>query len=139
MFSSRKYNIGPLANFIIGNYPEVANEIRMLGKRIQYLPDYFKPEIVISFLKDHKVNMDWVHANSVLVALITSRAMRISHTEHLFESSKGNKVFQQSLEDHITDQIGKAAVAESMIKMHRPKSVKRATLPGDDIIDGGKI
>lgn len=117
MVRSQKYNIQARDVFNILDYPEIANELRVLAKRILYLPDYFKTEIIISFLKEHKVSMDWIHANSVLVALITSRSLHISNTEYLFESSRDNRVFQADFENHISGQIGKAAVAESMTRM----------------------
>ena len=117
MFSSNRYRISANDKFNIRDYPEIANELKVIAKRILYLPDYFKTEIVISFLKDHRINMDWIHANSVVVAFITSGTLRISNTEYLFESSRQNKFFQQEFENCISGVIGRAAIADSIITM----------------------
>jgi hypothetical protein len=119
MFSSNRYSLGPNDKFNIRDYPEIANELKVLAKRVLYLPDYYKTEIIISFLKDHKISIEWLQSNSVVVAFVTSRALRISNTENLFESSRHNKSFQQDFENYISDEIGRASVADSMTAMRR--------------------
>ncbi|HEX5169487.1 MAG TPA: hypothetical protein VFW11_09950 [Cyclobacteriaceae bacterium] len=105
MFPRSEYTVSQLELFDAKNYPKVTNELNVLKQAIWSLPDVHKADIVISFLKDHKVKMHWVHSNPLLVELITSDYQPVSHTEGLFKSSHDNITFLADFERYVGDQL----------------------------------
>lgn len=96
-----KFLIGVADEFNQVNYPSVNNEISLINEKVGAFPVYFKTEIIISFLKDHSLQSDWIHANPQLTELVTSGTLFTGNIESLFDSCRNNPVFRHDLEAYL--------------------------------------
>lgn len=78
---------------------------RHYNQDILHIAIYFKVEIIISYLKDHSLNADWIEANPAFARTITCGFFKTSHLESLLESCRNNKVFLKDVEDHIRKEL----------------------------------
>ncbi|HVT84175.1 MAG TPA: hypothetical protein VHD35_03190 [Chitinophagaceae bacterium] len=105
MFQYSKYKIDPEDSFQPDDFPKVRDELADLCHGIAGLPADHKKEIVLSFIKNHLLNTDWLKSNPELTSLVTSGAFATGHLESLFDSCRMNKQFQQEYEDYIREMI----------------------------------
>jgi hypothetical protein len=110
MFSLGKYDISETAIFSAVNFPEIVNELEVISQAIFAVPERFKSEIVVSFVKFHMVKSEWANLSPMLVKLISARSLPISNMERLFESSKNNKVFLKDLENFIYSRLNPVVI-----------------------------
>jgi hypothetical protein len=101
MFTHRKYDIRPADQFSAAAYPEVISELDQIARATTHTPIYYKREIIISFLKDHCINNEWMKTNPEMTRLLVSGSLPVAQLESLFESCRNHKQFQKGLEDHI--------------------------------------
>ena len=92
-------------------FPSVNEEILNINEGTEHLPSFFKAHIIVSFLKDHLLQNDWIKANPQLTELITSGSLFSGNTESLFESSRNNPVFRQSLEMYLTKRFSEISLS----------------------------
>ena len=92
-------------SFDVLRHPEVFKEIKVLAYHVSKVPSSFQREILISFLKNHSINIDWLIGNDVLVQMITSGSLKMYHTERLFESRRTSKAFIADLEECIETEL----------------------------------
>ncbi|MEX1241675.1 MAG: hypothetical protein WEB30_18270 [Cyclobacteriaceae bacterium] len=100
-----KYEVKEQDMFDQVSYPEVIKELETINENTRRMSGNNKSDIVISFLKDHCINMDWVERNPKLVKYITSRSLVTAHIESLFESCRGNRPFLSGFEACIRKQL----------------------------------
>lgn len=93
------------SQFKVIGHPEVFREIKTMTRHVTEVPGAFKREILISFLRDHSIKVDWLTGNELLVEMVTSGALKIYHTERLFESKRSNKAFLTDLEGYIETEL----------------------------------
>ena len=105
MYQYTKYRINTTDSFKADDFPKVITELTELNNALNDLSETYKKEIVISFLKKHSLDSDWITANPELTGLITSGTFTTGHMESLFESSQTNKEFQQQYENFILQTI----------------------------------
>ncbi|HTF17752.1 MAG TPA: hypothetical protein VK658_06755 [Chryseolinea sp.] len=86
-------------------HPDVFKEIKLMSQHVTDVAGSFKRDILISFLKDHSIKIDWLAGNEALVDMITSGSLKIYHTERLFEAERSNKVFLADLEGYIETEL----------------------------------
>jgi hypothetical protein len=96
-----KYLVSLSDGFNSANYPLVGNEISTIKEKTDSFPNRFKVEIIISFLKSHSLQNDWIKANPPLTELITSGVLFTGDIESLFDSCLGNKTFRGDLEVYL--------------------------------------
>jgi hypothetical protein len=96
-----KYVVEEKETFNQVNYPKVITELARIKQEIAHIPIYFKEDIIVSFLKDHSLQLDWIGANRQLTDLVTSGTLAFPHTESLFESCRRNKPFTKALVSYI--------------------------------------
>jgi hypothetical protein len=70
-----KYLVGTLDQFDPSNYSAVNDEIRIVNEKTDAVSTDFKVEIIISFVKDHSLQQNWIAANPQLTKLVTSQAL----------------------------------------------------------------
>ena len=87
--------------FAVLSHPEVVKEIKVMACQVSKVPGSFKREILISFLKNHSINIDWLLGNDEVVQMVTSGPLKMYRTERLFELRRGNKIFIADLEGYI--------------------------------------
>lgn len=83
------------------HYYDVELELTSLNKSIAHIESNVKSEIVISFLKDHCIHTDLLTGNKKLAETITSGFLKLHHTESLFQSCQGNKMFLKDFEAYV--------------------------------------
>jgi hypothetical protein len=96
-----KYLIRPTDQFDVYNFPAVADEVRSINEKINNYSPSLKVEILISFLKDHSLDEDWISANPGLTEFITSGTLLTGGIEALFDSSKNNPAFSEEFEKYL--------------------------------------
>lgn len=87
------------------NFPIAMSELAALRSGIADISIYYKVEIVVSYLKNHTLAIDWIDANPALARRVTSGFFKTSHLESLFESYRDNKTFLTGFEEYISKQI----------------------------------
>jgi hypothetical protein len=99
------YSTENFEKFADENHPKAVEELETIIDGVGDPNGLYKAEIIVSYLKDHSLQNDWVKANPQLTKLITSGFLKTSNLESLFQSFRNNKVFNQNLEDFITRKI----------------------------------
>lgn len=102
-----KYLIKTADKFDPEYFSSINEEVASVNTQVESLPFSFKPEILVSFLKDHSLQNAWLKANPELVALVTSGSLFNGNIEALFESSRDNPGFRQDLENYLLVQFTK--------------------------------
>jgi hypothetical protein len=83
------------------NYPLVVAELMALKKGISSFPSTYRPEMIISYLKDHALKNIWIDANPSLTKLLTSRRMQTAGIESFLESAKRNSLLLNDFEGYV--------------------------------------
>lgn len=86
-------------------HPEAFGEIKVMAHQVADIPGNYKPEMLISFLRDHSLKTEWLDGNELLVRLITSGSMKAYQTERLFQQRRASKLFIADLETCIRGQL----------------------------------
>ncbi len=97
-----KYLIKNTDQFDPEYFASIIDEVDSINERTKHLPTSFKAEIIVSFLKDHSMEKEWMKANPQLTELVTSGTLFTGSIESLFNSCRHNPVFRQHLELYIT-------------------------------------
>lgn len=105
MYQYKKYRINSSDSFKADDFPKVITELTDLNSALTNLSGIYKKEIVLSFLKKHSLDNDWITANPELTGLISSGTFTTGHMESLFESSHSNNQFQQQYENFILERL----------------------------------
>ena len=100
-----KYEIPDTAIFDNASYIHVISELTTLVNGIAHIDSDYKSAIVISYLKDHSIRMEWLTGNNKLTKAITSRSHNTAHIEALFEGCRNNKAFLNDFEAYIKMRI----------------------------------
>ena len=102
MTQFNKYLIKSTDQFDPEYYPSINDEVGKINARVEELPAFFKADIIVSFLKDHSLQNDWIKVNPELTEMVTSGSLFTGSIESLFESSRNNPVFRRDLEIYLT-------------------------------------
>ena len=86
-------------------YPDVVDELEEITRNTLRMSGHFKSEIIISYLKDHSLDMHWIAKNPKLAKYITSRSVSTSHLESLFESCRDNDTFLKGFEAFVRKKL----------------------------------
>ena len=118
----KKYLIRPTDQFDVNNFPAVADEVRSINEKINRHHSSLKIEILISFLKDHSLEEDWISANPGLTEFITAGALSTGDIEALFDSSKNNPAFREEFEKYLLKEFIEH-------KTNEPRGLRALTKP----------
>ena len=100
-----KYNILKGDNFNSINFPDVVKELAAIQISLEGYDSHHKSEIVISFLKDHSIQMRLIPGNKKMIKAINSTFRSTSHIESLFDSCRENKSFLNGFERYIQGEL----------------------------------
>jgi hypothetical protein len=100
-----RYNVNSGDAFQRELYPNVINELEEIGRNTSRMSSDFKNEIIISFLKDHSLQVDWIAKNPKVAKFMTSRSVCTSHLESLFQSCRGNDSFLSGFEEFVKKKL----------------------------------
>jgi hypothetical protein len=94
--------VAPGEQFDPSSYASICEELDLIKEKTSSLPPLYKTVMLISFLKDHSLQNDWIAGNPELTERIVSGALFTGSIESLFEASKTNCVFTISLEAYLS-------------------------------------
>jgi hypothetical protein len=100
----RQYNrflVGKTDQFDPGNYLTVDDEIIGINEGTVHLSSSFKGDIIVSFLKDHLLQTEWIKDNPELTDLVSSGSLFTGTIAALFESCRDSPAFRQQLEVYL--------------------------------------
>jgi hypothetical protein len=105
MFQYKKYLVKRNDIFLPVHFPLATEELNVLIDGVEHVTAPFRSEIIVSFLKDHRINKEWETANPELVRLITSGLFKSGNLENLFDSCRDNPVFEGQFVAYVTQMI----------------------------------
>src|SRR5688572_8064906 len=100
-----KYLIGASDQFDPANYLSVEDEIRTINEKTNDVSSSFKVDIIVSYLKNHSLQNDWVDTNPQLTTLVISGTLFDVHIESLFDSSRNNVKFRADFESYLQEKL----------------------------------
>jgi hypothetical protein len=100
-----KYLIKTTDQFDPEYFSSINEEIAAINVQIEHLPVVFKPEIIVSYLKDHLIQNDWITANPELATLVKSGSLFKGNIQSLFVSSRNNPGYYQGLESYLMEKF----------------------------------
>src|SRR5688572_14708977 len=103
--NTHSFTIHDNENFNAANYPNAMSELSALRQGIADTSVYFKVEIIVSYLKNHRLQTNWIDANPVLTRMVTSGFFKTTYLESLFESGRNNNLFLKGFEEYIGKQL----------------------------------
>jgi hypothetical protein len=83
--------------FLQDHFPYVTQELQLFINEAIFAPSPIKAEMLIYYLENHAVKMEWINRYPEAIKLLTSRYARFSHSESLFAACDGNEKFKQKL------------------------------------------
>ncbi|WP_276132061.1 hypothetical protein [Polluticoccus soli] len=101
MILSKRYVIADGGRFTFDNFPEVTAEVHDIKRSLMHKPPYHKCEMVITFLRDHRLKMRWIELNPDVAAILTAGELVSGNIEALFEACRINKLFRIEYEGYI--------------------------------------
>jgi hypothetical protein len=101
MILSKRYVVADGERFTFGNFPEVAEEVHAIRKRLTHKPPYHKCEMVIGFLRDHSLKTRWIQINPDVAGMLTTGKLTSGNIEALFEACRINSLFRAEYEGYI--------------------------------------
>lgn len=87
------------------NFPEAVAELPGIVKSMKSTSDYFRRDIILSYLKDHSIRTEWIAANPQVASIMTSGEFHGANLEKLFESCRWNKSFRKDLETYVRSHL----------------------------------
>lgn len=105
MFLYKKYLINNSDHFDPEYYTFIADDLAVMIDQIKHVASNFKAEIIVSFLKNHCIQNEWIAANPELVRLVTTKSVYSVKIESLFDSCQNNPAFGQQLETYLKGKL----------------------------------
>lgn len=103
--SHNPYPILNTEKFHPENFPRMESEMATLIKGVAHFPFMHKADIIISYLKDHCLNTQWISINPRLSAVIASNFFSTAHIEYLFDSARKHDSFLLDFEEYIKNNV----------------------------------
>lgn len=98
MLQYQKYLIKDNDQFDPEFFSFVMEDMKLIREQTDHVLPAFKTEIILSFLKNHSLDKEWLNANPELAKLINSGTLPTSNIESLFDSCLNRPVFRQQME-----------------------------------------
>ncbi|RYG51504.1 MAG: hypothetical protein EOO01_08390 [Chitinophagaceae bacterium] len=96
-----KFLIGEVDHFDAAQYPELQKSLVNISGKLAREPNGLAADMLLSFVKDHRINSQLVMNHPELAALISTKELPLGIMEDLFDASRKNPSFSQELESHI--------------------------------------
>jgi hypothetical protein len=87
--------------FLQDHFPNVKQELQRFINEAIFAPSPIKAEMLIYYLENHAVKMEWIQLYPEVIKLLTSRYAYFSHSESLFAACVGNEKFRQKLRQFV--------------------------------------
>jgi hypothetical protein len=100
MFAYQKFFITDTDHFLPSKFPQLEASIQQIVKQLASEPA-IKTEMLLSFVKDHRISSKQVNDYPGLAGLISTQSLPLQIMEALFEAGRKNSVFTTELEEYI--------------------------------------
>jgi hypothetical protein len=97
----QKFLIKETDRFDPNNFPQLETSLEKIVGDLNREPAGPKADMLLSFVKDHCINSQYVIDHPKLATLISTKSLPLGNIEELFESSRNNPSFKKDLENHI--------------------------------------
>ena len=81
------------------------DDTKMIREQTDHVLPTFRTEIILSFLKNHSLQPEWVNANPELTKLITSGSLATGNISLLFDSCRDKPVFREQMESFLRQEF----------------------------------
>jgi len=98
MLVYQKYLIKENDQFDPEFFSFVMDDVKLIKEQTDHVLPTFKTEIILSFLKNHSLENEWLKANPELTRLINSGSLPTGNIESLFDSCRNKPIFRQQME-----------------------------------------
>lgn len=97
--------------FLPYDFPQIDEDLDILAASMAKLPSEQNTEMLLSFVKEHSMQSEWVSANPVLAEMICTKSLPVKNLEALFASCRRNLLFRIQLEEYIMQKFKAARVS----------------------------
>lgn len=101
MIQYQKYLVKENDQFDPAVFSFVENDVITIREQTHHVIPSFKAEILLSYLKTHKLDEEWVKVNPELAKLIKSGSLATQNIESLFDSCQNKKSFRDQMEAYL--------------------------------------
>lgn len=101
MYNHKTYTIKNDDQFEPDHFPVIKYEMLKVLQQSEQLSGVFKAEMIVSFLKDHSLQNEWIQANPALTTLMLSNTLFDGSTTSLFDACRDNLLFRKQLETYL--------------------------------------
>ena len=98
----QKFLVGEADRFDPANFPDLTPCLQQIVAQLNRESAGPKTEMLLSFVKDHRIKSQLVTDHPVLANLISTKSLPLAMLEDLFESSKSNPSFRTDLEKFVS-------------------------------------
>lgn len=93
--------VEPRESFLSDDYPQLTEDLEIIRKILLNVSRVSLSEIIISFSRDHSIDLKLTKENPELINMIVNYELPISFIEQLFSVNRENKRFIKDLESFI--------------------------------------
>jgi len=101
MFHYPKYLVKENDQFDPENFSFVMDDMQMIREQTGHVPGTSKADILISFLKDHSLQNEWLVSNPLLTGMLTAGSLSTRNIESLFDSCRDKPFFRKQMEEYL--------------------------------------
>lgn len=83
-------------------FPQLTDSLQQTVAQLATTPSGPSTAMIVSFVKDHRIDSQLVRDNPQLASQISTKALPLTVMEQLFESSRQNPGYRRDLEEYIT-------------------------------------
>lgn len=106
-----KYLVKDTDQFDPYNFPGITDDLDVIVASMTQAPDLRNSAMLVSFVKDHHMESDWVVANPSQAEMISSKSLPVANLEALFASCVKNPAFRTQLEEYIQSRFKTSAAS----------------------------
>jgi hypothetical protein len=106
-----KYLIKDTDRFDPDNFPAITEDLDVIIESMEKSPGAQISAMLVSFVKYHHMESDWIEANPVLAEMIRSKSLPVANLEALFASGAQNPSFCRQLEEYMQSRFMASAAS----------------------------
>lgn len=101
MANYQRFLVKDTDRFDPSHFPQLETSLEEIVVQLNREPAGPKAEMLLSFVKDHRIDSRHASEHPGLAAMISTKSLPLGNLEDLFESSKNNSLFKQDMEEFI--------------------------------------
>ncbi|MGZ3839269.1 MAG: hypothetical protein ACXVMS_16045 [Flavisolibacter sp.] len=114
MFTYPQFHIKDTDRFVPFEFPQLEASLQQVVSKLGMEHQGPRAEMILSFVKDHRMNSQQVKDHPELANLISSKSLPLQVMENLFEAGRKNPLFEKDLEDYIKAYFNEASIGSAI-------------------------